>query len=180
SPPHGARRLLDVPADALAPCGAGVLALAADGVYRLADDARPERLGDRPPARALACGADQPVLTAVGVGAWMSEDGRTWRKSRFGLGRSFAGVASAGGRTWLAAEDGLFVWPDASDAVNVPPTASPERGPAPRPSWSWLLPRVAVSFDGWAERRDARAGWRLWVLITVTLGRRAPHAPFGS
>jgi hypothetical protein len=188
--PRTVRRILDAPADALATCGADVVALGEDGVYRFADGARAERLGDRPPARALACDVSGGVaLAAAGVGTWSSADGQTWREERFGLGRSGAGIAVAGGRTWLAAEDGLYTSPDLSGLADLATGVADPAAPTPdtpshaghlrRSTWAWLLPRVALAFDGWSDHR-AQAGWRVWVLLTVTLGRRAPHAPLRS
>jgi hypothetical protein len=174
--PRAVRRVLSVPADALAACGADVLALADDGVYRWAMGADAERLGERPPARALACaGAASPRLLAAGVGLWTSDDGRAWHEEALGLGRSYAGVAASGGRRWLAADDGLFASPEpaAAEAVAPPAPLAALAPPVRPPTWTWLLPRVSVSFDGWSESR-VRSGWRLWLVVTLTLGRRAP------
>lgn len=173
------RPLLTQPADALVACGDDVVALAGDGVYRLEADGRAERLGDRPPARALACLAssgDGPRLLAVGVGAWSTADGRSWREEAPFLGRSIGAVAFSGGRTWLAlqdgAGDGLVVSPGFEDvpAAELRPSHAPFARPAPT-RWAWLLPRISVSFDGSMESRG-RAGWRLWLTLTVSLDRR--------
>jgi hypothetical protein len=171
---RGTRRRLEARVDALAACGAAVVALAADGVHLL--DADGERLaGPRPPVRALACAPPEVGLVAAGVGVWTSRDGGAWREEDAGLGRSFAGVAFAAGRTWLASERGLEVL-DAGPE----PTAAPEdrppfgwSGPRPRraPLWAGLLPRVSIAYDGWSESAGV-SGWRVWLLLTVNLGRR--------
>ncbi len=134
------------------------------------------RVGERPPVRVLACGPEG--LVAAGVGAWTSPDGASWREVAAGLGRSFSSVAFAAGRAWVASESGLAVL-DASDEANEMSVVESE--PAPRrprvveerraPAWAGLLPRVAIAFDGWTESAGV-AGWRVWVLATVTLGRR--------
>jgi hypothetical protein len=179
------RPILTQPADALVACGADVVALAEDGVYRLGADGRADRLGDRPPARALAClsaSSGEPRLLAAGVGAWSTDGGRSWREEAPFLGRSIGAVAFAGGRAWLAlqdgAGDGLVVSPGFED---VPAAALPDpRAGLARPAptrWAWLLPRVSVSFDGSMESRGS-AGWRLWLTLTVSLDRRPfVHGP---
>lgn len=186
-----ARPVLEQPADAIVTCGAHAIALGEDGVYRLDADGRVERLGDRPAARALGCVSPAgPSLWAVGVGAWSTGDGHTWREEPPFLGRSIADVAFAGGRAWLALQDGLddglvaspaLDGGDAEDRPALQPRPSRARPSRPSPpSWAWLLPRVSVSFDGFTESR-ARAGWRLWLVLTVTLDRRrfgrAPEGP---
>jgi hypothetical protein len=177
--PRLTRPLLLQPSDALVACGDGAVALAQDGVYRLGSEGRAERLGDRPPARALAClSSEGPALIAAGVGAWSTGDGRTWREEAPFLGRSIGAVAFSGGRAWLAlhdgAGDGLVASPSFDDVPEV------LLRPALRHAltrWAWLLPRVSVSVDGSMESRG-RAGWRLWLTLTVSLDRRPfVHGP---
>jgi hypothetical protein len=170
------RRVLEERVDALATCGAGVVALADSGVVRLDENDAPVAIGQRPPARALACAQIEPTLLAAGVGVWSSADGARWREDELTLGRSFSAVARAAGQTWLAGDDALFVLAPAAakgEAVSAvadapPPRLTFERRP---PAWAGLLPRVAISFDGWTESTGV-AGWRLWVLLTVSIGQR--------
>jgi hypothetical protein len=167
-----ARRVLDGRVDALARCGADVVALAGDGVHLLDADGGDRLAGPRPPVRALACGGER--LVAVGVGVWTSDDGAAWRQEAAGLGSSFAGVAVAAGHAWVASESGLALL-DTEEApgVRAEPFAPARPALADRrpPSWAGLLPRVAIAFDGWTESTGV-AGWRLWLRATVTLGRR--------
>jgi len=168
-------RRLDGRVDALAACGASVAVLASDGVHLL--DADGERLaGPRPPVRALACAQppSEAGLVAAGVGVWTSRDAAAWREEDAGLGRSFAGVAFAAGRAWLASERGLEVLeagdaPAASDEPPPRPAARPLE-PKRAPSWAGLLPRVSIAYDGWTESAGV-VGWRVWLLLTVNLGR---------
>jgi hypothetical protein len=179
---RGFRRRLETRVDALAACGAAVIALGSDGVHLL--DADGERLaGPRPPARTLACmqaqgqgqGQGDVGLVAAGVGLWTSPDGGIWRDEDAGLGRSFAGVAFAAGRAWLASERGLEVLesgPPPAAAVEGPPRPAPSwLEPKHAPAWAGLLPRVSIAYDGWTESVGV-AGWRVWLLVTVNLGRR--------
>jgi hypothetical protein len=169
------RRVLEGRVDDLTTCGGEVVALAGDGIHRFDVDGDERPAGPRPPARALACAAEG--LVAAGAGVWTSADGAAWREERVGLGRSFAGVAFASGRVWLASSRGLEVV-DASEPRPLPGEPPPRPEPAPwrrrPPAWAGLLPRVALAFDGWRESTGVSgvAGWRLWVLVTVTLGRR--------
>jgi hypothetical protein len=169
-PARSARRVLDGRVEALAACGPAVYALAHDGVHRL-NGADVERLGPPPPARALACA--WPGLLAAGVGLWSSPDGATWTEEAAGVGRSFSDVTFAAGRPWLAGTDGLFV-PVAAPAAallagdDVESTVRRRAG-AP-PVWAALRPRVAIVYDDWTESQG-RAGWRLWVALTLTLDR---------
>ena len=170
------RRVLEERVDALATCGAGVVALAESGVVRIDADGAPDVLGPRPPARALACAEAGAALVAAGVGVWSSADGGRWLEDGLTLGRSFSAVARAAGQTWLAGDDALFVLapaaaPDEPAPARTdppPPRLALERRP---PAWAGLLPRVAISFDGWTESTGV-AGWRLWVLLTVSIGQR--------
>ncbi len=173
---RGLHRVLAGRVDALATCGADVVALAEDTVVRIGDAGTTSVVGPRPPVRALACAtADGSGLVAAGVGVWSTADGTRWREEPVGLGRSFSAVASAAGRAWLAGDDALFALAPPAEADTPlkvddapPPRLALERQP---PAWAGLLPRVAVSFDGWTESTGV-AGWRLWVLLTVSLGRR--------
>jgi hypothetical protein len=173
------RRVLEERVDALATCGAGVVALAESGVVRIdadPDDDASRALGPRPPARALACAPAEAALFAVGVGLWSSADGARWREDDLTLGRSFSAVARAAGRTWLAGDDALFVLAPAAERAEAAlaiSDAPPPRLALPHepPAWAGLLPRVAIAFDGWTESTGV-AGWRLWVLLTVSLGQR--------
>ena len=169
------RRVLEERVDALATCGPSVIALAESGVVRIDADDAPIAVGPRPPARALACAQTEAALFAAGVGVWSSVDGARWREDDLTLGRSFSTVARAAGQTWLAGDDALLVLAPAAardEAVPAvvdapPPRLTFERHP---PAWAGLLPRVAISFDGWTESTGV-AGWRLWVLLTVSIGQ---------
>jgi hypothetical protein len=175
---RGFQRRLEGRVDALAACGGAVVALAGDGVHVV--DADGERLaGPRPPVRAVACAAGQGPgdvgLVAAGVGVWTTRDGASWHEESAGLGRSFAAVAYAADRAWLASERGLEVL-EAGDAVVPavdpgPPPALLAREPKRAPAWAGLLPRVSITYDGWTESVGV-AGWRVWLLVTVNLGRR--------
>ena len=169
---RGFRRRLEGRVDALTSCGADVVALADDGVHRLDADDGDLLIAPRPPVRALACGVDG--LAAVGVGFWTSDDGAAWREEPAGLGRSFTDVAVAAGHGWLADGDGLVVV-EGPGAATPPPVVGPRHVRDPYdaqhpPAWAGLLPRVAIAFDGWTESTGV-AGWRLWVRLTVSLGR---------
>jgi hypothetical protein len=180
----GLRRVVDRPADALVTCGSDVTALADDGVYRVSADGNVERLGPRPPARALACASpDGSRVVAAGVGLWSLTTGDAWTEDVAGLGRSFASVAWAAGRAWVASDDGLFTTapegtprdgsaPQVSrPGANLQPPRSPATTPGPAPPlWASLLPRVALAFDGWTESTGI-AGWRVWLLVTFSLNR---------
>jgi hypothetical protein len=173
-PAHGFRRRLEGRVDALVACGPDVAALADDGVHRLDLGGGELLVGPRPAARALACASDG--LVAAGIGLWTSPDGATWREEPCTLGRSFSGVAWAAGFAWLAGEDGLLrVRPGGAQEPLVVSTPEPRARPpvdgTHPPAWAGLLPRVAVAFDGWTASTGV-AGWRLWVLLTVSLGRR--------
>jgi hypothetical protein len=175
---HATRRVLERPADALVACGAEVLTLAGDAVYRLARDGEVEALGARPPTRALACAATgEPLLVAAGVGLWASHDGRAWEEDARGVGASFTDVALTPAGPWVATDEGLRgpAAPEpevvALDTDGAPPHA-PRAGPHPLPRWSGLLPRVTVAYATWSDSQG-RAGWRCWALLTFWLDRRA-------
>jgi hypothetical protein len=176
---HAARRVLDRPADALVACGAEVLTLAGDAVYRIGRDGDVEMLGPRPPTRALACsGAGEPLLVAAGVGRWTSHDGRAWVEDADSVGVSFVDVALTSAGPWLATEGGLRgpapSEPEAAalDAAAAPSPRAPRIGPRPLPRWSTFLPRVTVAYSTWSDSQG-RAGWRCWALLTFWLDRRA-------
>ena len=171
----GARRgvvaRLEGRVDALAACASDVVALAGDGVHRL-DGAGGDLLaGPRPPVRAVACASEG--LVAAGLGLWSSADGAGWRDDPGTLGREFSGVTWAAGRAWLAGESGLETSDDFDGDLRAPDPPPRRRVVEDRhpPAWAGLLPRVAIAFDGWTESTGV-AGWRLWVRLTVSLGRR--------
>jgi hypothetical protein len=173
---RGARRVLEGRVDGLVACGGEVVALGDDGVYRLDGDGNSERAGPRPPVRALACVSPEgPGLVAAGVGVWSSSDGAHWNEEAAGLGRSFSSVAYAAGQAWLATDDGLVLQGAPEDEHAGAALEEPLRPRLARdgalPVWAGLLPRVAVVYDGWSES-TGRAGWRLWVRLTVSLGQR--------
>ena len=107
--PYGVRgRVLDQATTAIAVCSGVVIALARDGTYRWTPGEPPARTGERPPARALACGASTSArFVATGDGLYTSHDGVTWIERVEGRGRIVAGAAAAGGRLWLAIDDRL-------------------------------------------------------------------------
>jgi hypothetical protein len=170
-PARTLRRVLEGRVEALITCGPVVYALTSDGAYRL-NGADVDRLGSPPPARALACA--WPRLLAAGLGLWASPDGASWTEEPVGLGRAFAGVAFAAGRPWLAGTDGLFVpVPERDEALVAGDGPRPHlrRRAASPPLWAALRPHLAVVFDDWTESQG-RAGWRLWMALTLTLDRR--------
>jgi hypothetical protein len=168
----GVARRLAARVDALAACGAEVVALAGDGVHRLDGDGGDVLAGPRPPARALACGPEG--LVAAGVGVWTSPDGARWREETAGLGRELAAVAWAAGHAWLAGARGLerleAPAPVPDGEVEPAPSLTREESRRP-PAWAAVLPRVALTYDRWIESAGV-AGWRVWVLVTVSLDRR--------
>jgi hypothetical protein len=189
------RRVLEGRVDALVACGADVVALGEDGVYRLDGDGGASRAGPRPPVRALACVSSAgPGLVAAGVGVWSSADGSAWSEEPAALGRSFLAVAQAAGRAWLATADGLVllsaheekdeeknearneVRNEEENQENADPAVEAPRRPRlerkrTMPAWAGLLPHVALVYDEWSES-TGRAGWRFWVRLTVSLGAR--------
>jgi hypothetical protein len=176
------KRRLEGRIDALAPCGDAVVALAGDGVHRFDADGIESFSPDRPPVRALTCGAEG--LVAAGVGVWVSADGARWREDDGATGRSFSAIAVAGGRRWLVTEaaelvlaeaprGGELLAPTAEELALEPPPQIIRRT-AP-PLWAVLLPRISVVFDGRAASTGV-AGWRLRLLITLYFDRRHPGA----
>ncbi|HVV52063.1 MAG TPA: hypothetical protein VHO06_20515, partial [Polyangia bacterium] len=173
-----AERILARPADALVVCGDTALALADDGVYRWTAGGAPIRTADRPPVRALACGpAPGARFVATGLGVWTSPDGTAWGERRETLGRSVAGAATVGARTWLAADGGLAALDltttdedGAARADGVAPTAgfaplSIGRLDASALPWPW----VTTLFG--AERTTDKRAWEVMLLLTFPLGR---------
>jgi hypothetical protein len=177
-------RILDRATDAVAVCGGVTAVLSSDGVYTWPQGVPPTRVGDRPPARALACGhtADERWI-ATGIGVWTSADGATWIERPEMLGRSIAGAASVGDRLWLAADDGLValdasppreearigaalgvVGASAGAGLRALPT---RRLIAPAAPW----PQVTALFG--TERTRDRHAWTAMLLLTFPLGRLA-------
>jgi len=181
-----ATRILDHAADAIAVCGGVAAVLSSDGVYAWRPGAAAARLGDRPPARALACGptADARWI-ATGLGVWTSDDGATWIERPEMLGRSVAGAASTGDRLWLAVEGGLVALdagndPRAGWSADAPlPTGelpgggwsalSTERLRAPLIPWPWITALLG------SERTPDRHAWSVMVLLTFPLDRVGGH-----
>jgi hypothetical protein len=179
-------RILERPVDALAVCDGQALALADDGVYRWTPGALAERTSDRPPIRGIACGpAGETRWIGTGLGVWTSPDGATWTERTETLGRSVAGAASMGLRTWLAIDSALV-------AIDL---TTPERAPSPvfrtvqsaaAREAGGMAPlragRLAASPLPWPEvtalfgterRTPDRHGWQVMVLLTFPLDRIA-------
>lgn len=176
---RGVKRRLERRIDALASCGDAVVALAGDGVHRFDADGIESFVPERPPVRALACGAEG--LVAAGVGAWVSADGARWREDEGTAGRSFSAIAVAGGHRWLVTETGELVLAEApragelvAEELALEPLPPIIRRTAP-PLWAVLLPRISIVFDGRAASTGV-AGWRLRFLITLYFDRRHPGA----
>jgi hypothetical protein len=177
--PYGAtRRVLDQAAGTIVVCGGVVLALARDGAYRWAPGEAPARVGDRPPARALACGPDAGTrFIASGDGLYTSSDGSAWDERIQGRGRIVGGAATVGGRVWLARDGRLVALdPDAPRAgrdTSLPPRPSGMRlagldtGRLFAPPAPW--PQVSVIFA--AQRTPLRFGWSVTVLFAFPLER---------
>jgi hypothetical protein len=172
-------RLLDRTADALAFCGGTLLVLADDGVY--ADRGGTlGRVGDRPPARALTCGAPAgPLFLASGVGLWSTSDGASWSEHPGALGRSVSAAAVSGERIWMAADGQLVTLDDEAPAPTEPISLGGSAGalfPRARlvpPAFSWPL----LTFVLAAEQTQTRVGWTAVVLLTFPLGRRRGAGP---
>ena len=178
---HAATRIFDRATDALAVCDGVAAALASDGVYTWSPGVPPVRVGDRPPARALACGrtADERWI-ATGIGVWTSGDGRTWVERTEMLGRSVAGAAAMGDRLWLALDDGLMALDASATARRETEAARDEDGPlpdaglpalptrrliAPQVPWPWVTAMLGT------ERTPVRHAWSVMLLLTFPLGR---------
>jgi hypothetical protein len=181
-PENSSTRILDRATDALAVCGGVAAALSSDGVYTWSPGVPPARVGDRPPAHALACGRTAAERwIATGLGVWTSADGSSWIERVETLGRSVAGSAVVGDRLWLAADDGLVALdlsappdlegtPAAGGAVG----ASTGGGWAALPTRRWLAPAIPwpwVTAALGAERTPVRQVWTVMVLLTFPLGR---------
>ena len=175
--PYGVRgRVLDQAATAIAVCGGVVIALAHDGTYRWVPGEAPARTGDRPPARALACGANTSArFVATGDGLYTSHDGVTWTERIEGRGRVVAGAAAAGGHLWLAIDDRLVAL-DADSRGAAPPRQSTDGRFAPldthrllAPSAPW--PHVSLVFA--AQRTPVKFGWSVVALFAFPLERAA-------
>ena len=181
-PENSSTRILDRPTDAVAVCGDVAAALSNDGVYTWSPGVPPVRVGDRPPARTLACGrAASERWIATGVGVWTSADGATWVERPEMLGRSVAGAAIVGDRLWLAVDDGLVALDASAPADEGSATAArwtmePPSGAglralptrrliAPAIPWPW----VTAAFG--TERTPDRHAWSVMVLLTFPLGR---------
>jgi len=173
--PYGVRgRVLDQATTAIAVCGGVVVALARDGTYRWTPGEPPERTGERPPARALACGADaSDRFVASGDGLYTSRDGATWIERIEARGRVVAGAAAAGGRLWLAIDDRLIALDADQRRGALSPHGSDGRaapldtGRLLAPPGPW--PQVSVIFA--AQQTELKFGWSLAVLFAFPLER---------
>ena len=177
---HGAvRAVLDQGGAALAVCDGLALAFTSDGAWTWRGDAAAERVGDRPPARMLACGGGQAArFIAAGDSLYASADGATWRERRAGAGRSVAAAAAIGNRIWLAADDGVVAL---DEIVTVHPgeaagTRSPAAPCSPLPTRRLLepvfpWPQLTLVFT--AQHTPLRDGWSLVALVVFRLGRVA-------
>jgi hypothetical protein len=179
--PHGVvRAVLDRGGAALAVCDGLALAFTSDGAWTWRWDEAAERVGDRPPARTLACGGQAARFIAAGDGLYTSADAATWRERRAGAGRPVAAAAAIGNRIWLAADDGLValderVMVPAGEAARTSPLPSlPSLPPLPtrrllEPVFPW--PQLTLVFT--AQHTPLRDGWSLVALVVFRLGRVA-------
>lgn len=194
-PDHTAIRIFDRATDAVAVCGGIAAALSSDGVYTWSPGVPPVRVGDRPPARTLACGRTAGERwIATGIGVWTSDDGATWVERTEMLGRSVAGAAALNDRLWLAVDDRLVAL-DASATADersigaaLPGVGSPSdaglatlptrRLIAPTVPWPWVTAMLGT------ERTPVRHTWSVMVLLTFPLGRvgglRGDSTPLAS
>jgi hypothetical protein len=181
-PDHTAIRIFDHATDAVAVCGGIAAALSSDGVYTWSRGVPPVRVGDRPPARTLACGRSaNERWIATGLGVWTSGDGATWVERTEMLGRSVAGAAAIGDRLWLAVDDRLVAL-DASATADERSTGAAPAGVgspsdaglaalptrrliAPTVPWPWVTAMLGT------ERTPVRHAWSVMVLLTFPLGR---------
>ncbi len=185
--PYGtSRTVLDRGGAALAVCGGLALAFAQDGAWTWHGDEAAERVGDRPPARTVACGDGGAArFIATGDSLYASTDGASWRERRAVPGRSVA-AAAIGNRIWLAADDGVVALDDISTstfgAFAGPPFPStlptlPTLPALPalstrqlaEPVFPW--PQLTVVFT--QQRTPQREGWSLVALLVFRLGRVA-------
>jgi len=176
--PDGAvRAVLDRGGAALAVCDGLALAFASDGAWTWTGDAAAERVGNRPPARMLACGGGEAArFIAAGDSLYASADGATWRERRAGAGRSTA-AAAIGNRIWFAADDGVvaldeIVTVPLGEGAGTPPL--PALSPLPtrrllEPVFPW--PQLTLVFT--AQRTPLHEGWSLVALVVFRLGRVA-------
>jgi hypothetical protein len=177
-------RVLDRAADAIAVCGGVAAVLSSDGVYAWRPGAAVARLGDRPPARFLACGptADARWI-ATGLGVWTSADGATWTERPEMLGRSVAGAAWTGDRLWLAVDGGLVALDSGGEprgcwSAGAQPTGALSGGWSALPTRRWkapLIPWPRVTAMLGSERTPDRHAWSVMVLLTFPLGRVGAH-----
>lgn len=177
--PHGVVRVvLDRGGAALAVCDGLALAFTNDGAWTWRWDDAAERVGDRPPARMLACGGHAARFIAVGDGLYASTDGATWRERRAGAGRPVLAAAAIGNRIWLAADDGIV----ALDEIVTVPLGADAGTTARLPALSPLLtrrllepvfpwPQLTLVFT--AQHTPLRDGWSLVALVVFRLGRVA-------
>jgi len=172
----GVRPVLDQGTDALAVCGGVALAFAADGVWSWTGDAPPERVGDRPAARALVCGDGRAArFVAVGGGVYSSADGAAWRDWNPAPGRSVAAAAATADQIWIAVDDDVIPLPTGvaprPGALPAPPAlpapARPPTGGREDTAFPW--PRVMLVLAG--QRAALRDAWSLVVLLAFPLGR---------
>jgi len=176
--PHGVvRAVLDRGGAALAVCDGLALAFTSDGAWAWRRDEAAERVGDRPPARTLACGGQAARFVAAGDGIYTSADGATWRERRAGAGRPVAAAAAIGNRIWLAADDGLVALDEIGTvhpggAAGTSPLPSLPPLPTRRllePVFPW--PQLTLVFT--AQHTPLRDGWSLVALVVFRLGRVA-------
>jgi hypothetical protein len=175
--PHGAvRAVLDRGGAALAVCDGLALAFTNDGAWTWRWDEVAERVGDRPPARMLACGGQAARFLAAGDSLYMSPDGATWRERSAGAGRA-AAAAAIGNRIWFAADDVVVALDDivtvqVGEGVGTPPRLALSPLPTHRlldPVFPW--PQLTLVFT--AQHTPLRDGWSLVALVVFRLGRVA-------
>lgn len=178
--PYGSTRaVLDRGGDALAVCGGVAMAFAGDGVWTWTGGSEPQRVGDRPFARTLACGDGGARFIAAGDAVYTSPDGATWREQRAWPGRSVGAAATVAGRIWVAVDDAVVplegTTPTPRPIVSSPPRPAPPLPPLPplatsrltAPIFPW--PQLTVVFAG--QRTPVRDGWSVLVLVGFRLGR---------
>ena len=180
--PYGVTRaVLDRGGDALAVCGGVAMAFAGDGVWTWTGGSEPQRVGDRPFARTLACGDDGGArFIATGDAVYTSLDGATWREQRAWPGQSVGAAAAVAGHIWVAVDDAVVPLEGTAPAPasRPPAVSSPARPPPPplpplvtsrltAPIFPW--PQLTVVFAG--QRTPVRDGWSVLVLVGFRLGR---------
>ena len=175
--PYGeVRPILDQGSDALAVCGGMALAFARDGVWTWIGDAPPQRAGDRPAARTLACSDGRDArFVAAGGGLYSSADGAAWHEWNAAPGRSVTAAAAIGNRIWIAVDDDVLpLRPAPAPQLPRPPARPPLPPLPPLPigsleSGSLPWPRVMLVLAG--QRSALRDAWSLVVLVAFPLGR---------